>query len=105
RSPFLDFLAHDDKSAIIIVESLENISSGSLHVDDDCTIINGSGNKPIAATARGAKVENLCDRPLTNRLILPSRSCPELKTTRSTLLLKRLRLSASSISRVVPGLS
>ena len=38
RSPFLDFLARDDKGTIVLVESLENISSGSLHVDDDCTM-------------------------------------------------------------------
>ena len=38
RSPFLDFLARDDKGAIVLVEALENISSGSLHVDDDCTM-------------------------------------------------------------------
>jgi hypothetical protein len=38
RSPFLDFLARDDKGTIVLVESLENISTGSLHVDDDCTM-------------------------------------------------------------------
>jgi hypothetical protein len=40
---------------------------------------------PIAATASGANVGNVCDRPLTNRPTHPPRLCLELKPAQQAI--------------------